>query len=73
MSLEAGIKFQYGFNLRKHFSLNLHFTSKTAGCGTDLVKDSFSEHVDLMQDREIYIRWRRSVTKSLLLGVSKMS
>lgn len=39
------------FNLRKCSSLNLNFTSKTAGCATDLVKDFFTEHLPVCRPR----------------------
>ena len=49
------------------------FTSKAADRGTDLIKDVFTEHLALLQAREIYIRRRKSVNKSLLLGVCIMT
>lgn len=49
------------------------FTSKTADCGTDLVKDVFTEHLALLQAGEIYIRFKKNVSKSLLLGVCIMT
>lgn len=57
------------FNLKKFSCTDLHFTAKTADYGTDLVKDFFTEHLA----REIYIRCRKSMNKSLLLGVCKMN
>lgn len=57
MPLDAGSSYSMKNHteLRKCSSSELHFTSKTADYGTDLVKDFFTEHLALLPAPEIYV------------------